>query len=98
MQPISKDLLKYLANNLLLDMKEEQYDVLVDELNIMLNQLKLMDNSLSKEELQPMDFPFIEETYFLREDVPQKTISKIEALRNSSHVEAGQIKLPKVVD
>lgn len=92
-----KDLLKRCANNLLFDMSEAQYDLLLKEFDILTKQMQVLGEIEGLETIAPMTFPFDVSTSFLREDEPEESITKEEILRNAKDVQDGQIKLPKVV-
>ena len=92
-----KDLLKRCANNLLFDMSEAQYDLLLKEFDILLKQMEVLGEIKDLDNVTPMTFPFDVTTSFLREDEPEESITKEEILRNAKDVQDGQIKLPKVV-
>ena len=92
-----KDLLKKCANNLLFDMSEAQYELLLKEFDILTKQMQVLGEIEGLECVTPMTFPFDVATSFLREDEPEESITKEEILRNAKDVQDGQIKLPKVV-
>lgn len=91
------ELLKVCANNLMFDMSEEQYKVLLREFDILTKQMEVLADIQGLDEISPMTFPFDVTTTYLREDVFEESITKEEALRNAKEVVDGQIKLPKVV-
>ncbi len=99
MKEVNKEVLKDCANRLLFDMKDEEYDTLLDEFNIILSQLKLMDEIEGIDEISPMSFPYQDESFsILREDEEgEEILTKEEMLKNAKEVKDGQIKLPKVV-
>lgn len=92
-----KDLLKKCANNLLFNMSEAQYELLLKEFDILTKQMQVLGKIEGLESVTPMTFPFDVSTSFLREDEPEESITKEEILRNAKDVQDGQIKLPKVV-
>ncbi len=97
MKLVDKQLLKQLANELLFDMKEEEYDTLLKEFDTMLSQLKNI-NFVEFDNVEPMSFAYISDNSYLREDVPVISLTKEEVLSNAPSVQAGQIKIPKVVE
>lgn len=98
MKKVDKDVLKDAASRLLFDMKDEEYDTLLDEFDIITRQLKLMDDIPGLNEVEPMSFPYDLKISLLREDVVGKNIlSKEEVLSEAKDVRDGQIELPKVV-
>ena len=92
-----KDLLKKCATNLLFDMSDAQYELLLKEFDILTKQMQVLGEIEGLESVTPMTFPFDVSTSFLREDEPEESITKEEILRNAKDVQDGQIKLPKVV-
>ncbi len=98
MKEISYDLLKQCANNLMFDMKDEEYKTLLNEFGTLIEQMKLIDNIDGLASLEPMTFPFDCTTSYLREDEESEPMLPLnEVLRNAKDVTANQIKLPKVV-
>lgn len=100
MKKVDKDVLKDAASRLMFDMKDEEYDTLLKEFEIITKQLKLMDDIEKIEEVEPMSFPYVDESFsLLREDVPvSETLVKKEDMLNNAKVNKdGQVKLPKVV-
>lgn len=99
MKEVNKDVLKIAANRLLFSMKEEEYDTLLEEFAIITEQLKLMDDIDGVNDVEPMSFPYVDESFsLLREDVSgENVLAKDEVLKNAKEKKDGQIKLPKVV-
>lgn len=97
MKRISKEVLKESANKLMFDMEEIEYDNLLDEFQIVLEQMKLIGKVDGIEKVEPMVFPFDVATSYLREDVVEETLTQEEALKNARDVVDGQVRLPKVV-
>lgn len=91
------EILKKCANNLMFDMSEEQYQLLLKEFQVITKQMELLGEIDGLSEVEPMTFPFDVTTTFLREDVEGICLTKEEVLRNAKDVVDGQIKLPKVV-
>lgn len=94
---ITLELLKNCANNLMFDMKEEEYETLDKEFDTLIKQMSLMDDIEGINDVEPMTFPFDCSTSYLREDVEGEMLDSKEVLRNAKEVTANQIKLPKVV-
>lgn len=99
MKEVNKEVLKDCANRLLFDMKDEEYDTLLEEFDVILSQLKLMDDIEGIDNISPMSFPYEDTTFsILRDDCEgEEILTKEEMLRNAKEVKDGQIKLPKVV-
>lgn len=97
MKPITKDLLHDASLRLMFTMTESQYDVLISEFDILLRQMALLGKIDHLDQLTPMTFPFPIKAHPLRQDIPQGTLTQVEATQNASFHRDGQIKLPKVV-
>jgi len=97
MKKVSIELLKKCANNLMFDMEEEEYQTLLNEFDLLLDQMALIGQIEGLDNEEPMTFPFECQTSFLREDVEDTPLTVQEVLLNAKDVAAGQIKLPKVV-
>ena len=97
MKAVDKDVLKDAANRLLFDMKDEEYDTLLDEFVTIQDQLQLIGKIEGVDEEVPMTFPFEVTIDFLREDEAITPLDKEDVLKNAGSVKEGQIKLPKVV-
>ena len=97
MKEINETLLKECAHNLLFDMKEEEYQTLLEEFKIVQSQLAMIGNIEGLNDEEPMTFPFDCSITYLRDDVEGELLTKEEALKNAKDVFAGQIRLPKVV-
>ena len=55
---MNKETLKSLAHNLLFDMKDEEYETLSKEFDIILKQMKLIESIPNIEKVEPMFYPF----------------------------------------
>jgi aspartyl-tRNA(Asn)/glutamyl-tRNA(Gln) amidotransferase subunit C len=97
MKKIDLDLLKDASTRLLFDMTDAQYQVLIQEFDILLKQMALIGNINGVDKITPMTFPFPVSTSFLRDDLITQTLTQTDATKNAAHVSQGQIKLPKVV-
>ena len=97
MKTVNKKILKDVANKLMFDMDDSQYDTLLEEFDVILKQMDIISDIPNIDDVAPMTFPFDVTTSYLREDVASKPLSQEEALKNASDVVDGQIRLPKVV-
>ena len=95
---IEKEKLKKYAKLLMFDMKEEEYDTLEDEFEIILKQMDLIGKIPNISEVSPMTFPFKNEEAALREDVVGDYLTTSEVLANVKHQVDDQVKIPKVVE
>lgn len=95
---ITKEKLKDYASKLMFDMKEEEYEILLDEFNVMTKLMTLMDNIDGINKVTPMTFPFITYEAELRDDVVEESLTTEEVLANAKFVVNDQVKVPKVVE
>lgn len=99
MEKVNIESLKKFAKNLMFDMEEAQYETLLDEFSIILQQMELISNIDGIDSTSPMSFPYKVETTYLREDNVLPLLSVEEALKNAGNsVVEDQIRLPKVVN
>lgn len=99
MEKVNIESLKKFAKNLMFDMEERQYETLLDEFSIILQQMELISNIEGIDSVEPMSFPFEVETTYLREDKALPPLDVNEALKNAGNsVVEDQIRLPKVVN
>jgi len=97
MKSVDKQMLKEAANKLMFDMEDSQYETLLKEFSVVLNNMELIGKIKGVDDATPMTFPFEVSNDFLREDVAVEPLKRDEALKNASEVVEGQIRLPKVV-
>ena len=94
---MNKEELKKYAKNLEFDMKEEEYETLINEFNILFKQMDLLGNIEGINNYEPMDFPFALDDSYLREDNVNMNIPREDVLSNSKDVKDNCVKSPKVV-
>ena len=97
MEKISKEVLKAIANNLMFDMTDEEYESVLVDFELFLKQVELINEVPDVDLAEPMVFPYDISSNFLRDDVPGTPLALEDVLRNAPETEDGQIKLPKVV-
>lgn len=97
MKKITKEVLVDASTRLMFKMSDEEYELLEQEFNIITKQLSLLGDLEGVDDVQPMTFPYLLPNSYLRDDEPEKTLSKEEVLKNAGSTKDGQIKLPKVV-
>lgn len=91
------DLKKY-AKNLMFNMKNSEYETLKDEFDILFKQMNLLGEIDNIGNYEPMDFPFVLEDSFLREDEVNMGLSHEDVLSNAKDVMGNCVKSPKVVE
>jgi len=94
---ITKEKLKDYAGKLMFDMKEEEYETLQKEFDVILKQMELIEEIDGIKEIEPMTFPF-EMDSWLREDDNSRSITVEEALSNADSIKGNEVKVPKVVE
>ena len=97
MKKITKEILLECAHNLMFDLTEEELEKLLVEFDIIEKQMELIGEIDGVDEAEPMTFPYELIENSLIEDISGAPIDKNDLLKNTSEVENGQIKLPKVV-
>ena len=95
---ITKEMLKDYASKLMFDMKDEEYETLEKEFDIILKQMDLIGEIPNISEISPMTFPFVTYEAHLRKDKEEESLSVNEVLANSKHTLNDQVKVPKVVE
>lgn len=93
---INTETLEKLALKLNLTMSESEYNTLLDEFNIMLEQMNNIDAIEGISEVEPMSFPF-PVTYTLKSDDVVDNMPCEDVLSNSSEVFDKRVVVPKVV-
>ncbi len=97
MKKVNKEVLKSLANSLMFEMEPAQYDALLEDLDNLIEQMKIIEEIPQVDDVEPMTFPFPVATSYLREDVIETPLAQEDALKNAYKKSDGYIILPKVV-
>lgn len=87
---------KKLAKQLMFELSDEEANDIVKEFDVLNSQMELLD-AVNTDGVEPMVYPFEDETVFLRMDVVSHTISQEDALKNVEKKLEGHFMLPKVV-
>ena len=95
---IEKEKLRKYAKLLMFDMKEEEYETLQEEFEIILKQMDSIEQIPNIKDVKPMTFPFINTDASLREDEVKDYLTTGEVLANTKHQVDDQVKIPKVVE
>ncbi len=95
---ITKENLKKYASKLMFDMNDNEYEVLMQEFDVILDQMELIGKIENISDVEPMTFPYIIKRDVLREDEATNLMTTEELLSNVKEVERNQIKVPKVVE
>ena len=92
----SEETLEHISKLALLDLSEEEKNKLAQELGDTLSYFKKLD-SLDTSNVKPMTHPIEGLKNVFREDVPWKSLTNEEALRNAKHTKDGYFKAGKVI-
>lgn len=95
---VTKEKLKDYAGKLMFDMKDEEYETLLKEFDVILKQMELIGNIDNISEIEPMTFPYELEDVELRDDKISRNIEIEDALSNTGSKKGREIRVPKVVD
>ena len=96
MEQFDKAYFQRLAAGIMLDVNDDEVEDLKGEFDVLTQQIQLFDK-VDTEGVEPMVYPFEEETSFLRGDEVTHVLTQEEALRNAGSVRAGHVHVPKVV-
>jgi aspartyl-tRNA(Asn)/glutamyl-tRNA(Gln) amidotransferase subunit C len=95
---ITKEALKKYANLLMFDMKDEEYETLKDEFDVILKQMTLIDKIAGIESVSPMHFPITNYQITGRDDEEVFNLDVNDVLKNAKETSSNQVKVPKVVE
>ncbi len=95
---IDKKELKKCARSLMFDMNEEDYEILQNELDLILKEIEVITNIDEIKNNEPMTFPFVTYKNQLREDIAAESLDIYDILKNTESSYLDQVKVPKVVE
>jgi aspartyl-tRNA(Asn)/glutamyl-tRNA(Gln) amidotransferase subunit C len=95
-EKLSKDTIDHISKLALLDLSKEEKDKLGKELQDILSYFKKLDD-LDTSNVEPMTHPIEGLKNVFREDVPWKSLSNEEALKNAKHKKDGYFKAPRIL-
>ena len=87
---------KDLANQLRFSLSDAEAQDIKNEFNVLIDQMDLL-NKIDTEGVEPMVYPFDEETSFMREDVADQVLPVQEVLKNAPKTKNGFFVTQKVV-
>jgi len=87
---------KDLANQLRFSLSDEEAQDIKNEFDVLIDQMDLL-NKIDTEGIEPMVYPFDEETSFMREDVADQVLPVQEVLKNAPKTKNGFFVTQKVV-
>lgn len=89
-------MLKKLGRKTMFNITDEEMPALREQYEVFMSHVQALDE-IDTEGVEPLAFPYVVETTFLREDEPNHVISTEDALKNCKNVQRNQIRVPKVV-
>ena len=92
----SEETLEHISKLALLDLSEEEKKKIAIQLGDILDYFKKL-NDLDTTEVKPMTHPIEGLKNVFREDIPWKSLSNEEALKNAKHTKDGYFKTSRVV-
>lgn len=95
-EDFSEETLEHISKLALLDLSDEEKKKLSKELADILNYFKKL-NDLDTSEVKPMTHPIDGLKNVFREDIPWKSLSNEEALKNAKYTKDGYFKTSKVI-
>lgn len=96
MEKFSKEYFKHLARDIMFDISDEEVSQLQVEFASLTKQLEILDE-INTDEVEPMVYPFAQETSFMREDKVDHVIEHEDAMKNVKSVKISHVHVPKVV-
>ena len=87
---------KDLANQLRFSLSDAEAQDIKNEFDVLISQMRLLDK-INTEQVEPMVYPFDEETSFMREDVADQVLPVQEVLKNAPKAKNGFFVTQKVV-
>ncbi len=95
-EELSKDTIENISKLALLDLSEEEKLKLSEELGDILNYFKKLDD-LDTSNVKPLTHPIENLKNVFREDIPWKSLSNEDALKNAKHKKDGYFKAPRIL-
>lgn len=95
-EEFSKETIEYVSKLALLDLTEEEKEKFSKQLGDILSYFKKL-NDLDTSAVRPTTHPIDNLKNVFREDIPGKSLSNEEALRNSKHKQDGFFRAPRIL-
>ena len=92
----SKETIDHVSKLALLDLTEDEKEVFSKQLNDIISYFKKL-NDLDTTNIEPTTHPIDGLKNVFREDIPWKSLSNEEALRNAHHKKDGYFKAPRIL-
>ncbi|MFX1455197.1 MAG: Asp-tRNA(Asn)/Glu-tRNA(Gln) amidotransferase subunit GatC [Promethearchaeota archaeon] len=95
-EKLSKETIDHLSKLALLDLSEEEKENLSEQLGDILEYFKKLDD-LDTSNVEPTTHPIDGLFNVFREDIPKKSLSNEEALKNTKYKKDGFFKAPRIL-
>ncbi len=95
-EEFSKETIEHLSRLALLDLSDEEKDQFSKQLGDILNYFKKLDD-LDTSNVEPTIHPIDGLKNVFREDIPGKSLTNEEALKNAKHKKDGYFKAPRIL-
>lgn len=95
-EKLSKETIEHLSKLALLDLSEEEKEKLSEQLGDILEYFKKLDD-LDTSNVEPTTHPIDGLFNVFREDIPKKSLSNEEALKNTKYKKDGFFKAPRIL-
>jgi aspartyl-tRNA(Asn)/glutamyl-tRNA(Gln) amidotransferase subunit C len=93
---ITEEILEHISKLALLNLTDEERVKFGNQLNEILKYFSKL-NDLDTSKINPMTHPIEGLKNVFREDIPRKSLSKEDALKNAQHTKDGFFKAPKIL-
>ncbi len=93
---LSKETIDHISKLALLDLSDEEKEKLTKQLGNILSYFKKL-NDLDTSDVEPTTHPIDGLKNVFREDIPWKSLSNEEALKNAEYKEKGYFKAPRIL-
>ena len=93
---LSEDTLDYISKLALIELKEEEKEKFILQLENILNYFRKLNN-INTEDIKPTRHPIEGLNNVFREDTPWRSLSNKEALKNAKYTKDGYFKAPRIL-
>ncbi|MHA1293961.1 MAG: Asp-tRNA(Asn)/Glu-tRNA(Gln) amidotransferase subunit GatC [Promethearchaeota archaeon] len=95
-EEFSKEVVEYVSKLALIDLKEEEKEMFAKQLSNIISYFKKL-NDLDTSNVEPTTHAIDGLKNVFREDIPWKSLSNEEALKNAEHKTNGFFKAPRII-
>jgi aspartyl-tRNA(Asn)/glutamyl-tRNA(Gln) amidotransferase subunit C len=95
-EEFTKDTIEYISKLALINLSEEEKEKFAKQLGEIIAYFKKL-NDIDTSEIEPMTHPIEGLKNVFREDIPRKSLTNEEALKNAEHKKDGYFKAPRIL-